>query len=130
MKKKIPLIGLLSALLCIGLLSGPALAQSSVHIHFFVVPSQPAAGVNYWDAMEALRAKLVELAGGYTELGPSNGGSEGSGGTINKEYNFSFLASAPRDITSDLEEFIPKYFDISLPFILHWTGDCSFPASR
>lgn len=128
MNAKISVLAVLCALLSIGFLAGPAPAQP-VHIHFFVVPTQAVDGVNHWEAMEKLKAKLVELAGGYTELGLSNGGSNSSG-SLEQEYNFSFMVSASRDITADLEAFIPRYFATARPFILHWTGENNIPASR
>ncbi|MFH2126842.1 MAG: hypothetical protein ABIK12_10015, partial [Pseudomonadota bacterium] len=108
---------LLAVALC---LAGPltALAESQVFIHYIVVPIPSQDGTT--DEIAAFRAKLIELAGGYTEMGLVNGGSRHDDGQIETARNFAYLVSASRNITADLEEYVPRHFPTSKPFVLVW----------
>lgn len=102
-------------------------AESSVYVHFFVVPESVKEGKNLTDELAKLREKLVSLAGGYTELGPSHGGSREPDGRVEtQKSNFSFLVSAPKNITAELEEYIPQHFATKHPFILVWQATRNF----
>ncbi|MCF8043500.1 MAG: hypothetical protein K9K65_06915 [Desulfarculaceae bacterium] len=109
--------------LAIPVQAGPA------HIHFLVVPPNPAAGLNNLQAMEGFRNALAETAGGYTEWGPSQGASR-EGGKLKRQTNFSYLVAADRDLTGDLVKLIQKYFTAPRPFVLHWTGTASIPLGK
>lgn len=102
----------------------PAMAESQVYIHFIVVPIPSQDGEK--DEIEALRNKLIELAGGYTELGLVNGGSIEADGKPGTARNFAYMVSASRNLTADLEEYVPLHFPTSKPFVLVWTGSVNF----
>jgi hypothetical protein len=111
--------------LAIGMVAAPtALAESQVYIHYVVVPIPSQDGIT--DEIAAFRAKLIELAGGYTEMGLVNGGSRTDDGRIETSRNFAYMVSASRNITADLEEYVPKHFPTSKPFVLVWTGTVNF----
>lgn len=96
----------------------PAQAESQVYVHFFVVPIPSQDGTG--DEIAALRLKLAEMAGGYTELGLVNGGALQSGGQLSTRRNMAYMVSASRDITADLEEYVPVHFPIEKPYVLVW----------
>lgn len=101
-----------------------ARAETKVYIHYIVVPIPSQDGLN--DEIAAFRAKLIELAGGYTEMGLVNGGSRNDDGSIESARNFAYMVSASRNITADLEEYVPKHFPTSKPFVLVWQGTVNF----
>ena len=102
----------------------PAMAESQVYIHYIVVPIPSQDGIT--DEIAAFRAKLIELAGGYTEMGLVNGGSVVADGKVETSRNFAYMVSASRNITADLEEYVPQHFPTSKPFVLVWTGSVNF----
>ncbi|MBU1155347.1 MAG: hypothetical protein KJ921_05825 [Proteobacteria bacterium] len=117
------------ALLLLLALAAPVQAGTAAHIHFLVVPPTPTAGMNNLQALEGFRNALAQLAGGYTEWGPSQGASR-EGGKLKRQTNFSYLVAADRDITTDLVKLIQKYFTAPRPFVLHWTGTASIPLGK
>ena len=122
MPKTARLAAMLVALCLVLAAAGPALAQEPVHMHYFVVPAQTAGGQELATVMDQFKLGLAQLAGGYTELGLSNGGAMDQGSLV-KEINFSFLVAAPADISAELAALISQHFATSAPFIVHWTGE-------
>jgi hypothetical protein len=117
MIRRFPIALLLAMAFCLpGAMT--ALAESQVYVHFFVVPIPSQDGSS--DEIAALRLKLAELAGGYTELGLANGGALQSDGQVITRRNIAYMVSASRDITADLEEYVPIHFPIEKPYILVW----------
>ena len=121
------ILGALSLALLLAL-GAPAQAGPA-HIHFLVAPPAPVAGLTNLQALEGFRQDLAELAGGYTEWGPSQGASR-EGGKLHRETNFSYLVAADRDLTPELVQLIKKYFLAEHPFVLHWTGTASVPLGK
>ncbi|KMY68587.1 hypothetical protein AAU61_02820 [Desulfocarbo indianensis] len=117
MIKKVFIIPALIAVLWVALVY-TAHAETRVYVHFFVVPIPSQDGTK--DEMAALRRKLIELAGGYTELGMAQGGSQEEDGSLETSYSMAFIVSASRNITADLEEYVPLHFPVQKPFILVW----------
>lgn len=113
---------LLSLTLLLGSL--PALAASPAHIHFLVVPTTPKAGQSFTQAMNGFRAALLDLTGGYTELGHSRGASLVHG-NIKGQENYSFMVAAKADLTDALVVLISNHFQADNPFVLHWVGTWS-----
>ena len=108
------------------ILLGQAWAESKVFVHFLVVPAKTKDGRDFNTAMADLKLKLARLAGGYTHLGPSEGGYLPSGGKLEQKKNHSFIVSAPRNITKDLEDYIPQYFETTKPYVLVWEAVCNY----
>ncbi len=98
----------------------PVQAASEVFVHFVVVSSKTRDGGDIHKALDDLKRFLAERAGGYTHLGPTDGGYLPPGGTLRKNTNYSFLVAAPRDITQEIEAYIPEHFDTEKPYILVW----------
>ncbi len=101
-----------------------ALAESQVYIHYIVVPIPSQGGDT--DEIAAFRQKLLELAGGYTEMGMVNGGSIDADGKVETARNFAYMVSASRNLTADLEEYVPLHFPTSKPYVLVWPGTVNF----
>jgi hypothetical protein len=99
-----------------------ASAQSEVMVHFMVVPAQPKDGMERNHAMAEFREKLAELAGGYTCLEVTDGGSISAAGQYRSELNYSFIVAAEKDMTGELEKLATEFFDADKPFILVWPG--------
>lgn len=126
MPRKIALV--LLALALVAALAAPALAQTA-HIHFVVVAPKPAPGMSPILAMAGFREGLLKLAKGYTEWGPTQGASQGTGG-VYRQNNFSYLVAADRDLTPELVALIKEFSDAKAPFVLHWTGTASIPLGK
>ncbi|WP_319466136.1 hypothetical protein [uncultured Pseudodesulfovibrio sp.] len=90
-------------------------------IHFTVLPQKMPSGADSWPVVMEFKTKVMELAGGFTELGPSRGGSLHPD-SVHHEENLSFLIAADRDISADLKKLITSYFNKENAFILVWQG--------
>lgn len=102
--------------------AGPCPA-AQVYVHYFVVPTQTADGPDPVTALHNFKTELAKLAGGYTELGRSNG-AVWTGNRLETEFSISFLVSAPTKLTTEIKALISKYFtQISSPFLLVWTAE-------
>ena len=122
LKRLFPCLLALALLLALG-----ATAQAGeAHIHFLVAPPSPAEGMSNLQALEGFRQELVDLAGGYTEWGPTQGASR-DGSNLMRQTNFSYIVAAGSDLTPDLVKLIKKYFVVPQPFVLHWVGTSSIP---
>lgn len=124
MRKTTTLAALLAALLWLAWPSVHALA-GPVQVHLLVVSSHDRPAVDLQRALIELRARLVEMAGGYTELGPGLGGSRESGGQ--PEPIHSFLVAASRDLTPELTALAERILHEPRPFILVWPAQTSYP---
>lgn len=125
MRRKLSLAALFFCTFAIALGCKNVHAESSVYIHFFVVPAAVEEGKDLTEELSKLKQQLVSWAGGYTELGASKGGSREPDGKVETEDNFSFIVSAPNNITTELEEYISQHFAAKRPFILVWQGKCN-----
>ncbi len=103
----------------------PASAQDNARVHFIVVPPQTNDGSDLVVALNELKKTFIELAGGYTELGKTQGGSKDSGAGVNESANYSFIVAANKDLTKELEAYISEHFSGSRPFILTWAAACN-----
>ncbi|WP_027185117.1 hypothetical protein [Desulfovibrio inopinatus] len=95
------------------------------YIHFFVVPSAIPGENNVAKQITDLKKMLIKVAGGYTELGLTHGGSVKTDGNIELENNFSFVVTAKTDISQELSAFIKKHFKSKAPFIVTWPANVS-----
>ena len=108
------------------ILLGQAWAESKVFVHFLVVPSKTKDGQDINEALTKLRVKLAEIAGGYTDLGPTNGGYLPSAGKLRQSNNYSFMVAAPRVVTAELDAYVSSHFDTTNPFVLVWEATSSY----
>ena len=122
----------LALVLLSAFLSLPAFAQDAamapdpepgqtVMVHFLVVQGWiegEKGGGDVEAALSALKARMIELAGGYTELGATKGGSDSSG-SVHHEDNYSFLVAAKGDISAELHAAAMECFNDE-GFLLVW----------
>ena len=125
MKKRLSLICIIVLIPALFIV-GNSKAESDVFIHFIVVSNTPAEGMEISESLAFLKKKLVELAGGYTYLGATQGGWLPPGGKLDEESNHSFLVSAPKNVTAELEKSISSLFKMQKPFILVWRGEGNY----
>lgn len=95
-------------------------AASEVFVHFVVVPSKTRGDRDIHKALDDLKFFFAELAGGYTHLGPSDGGYLPPDGKLEKNANYSFLVAAPKEVTREIEAYILEHFETEKPYILIW----------
>lgn len=125
MKKLTCVLFVLSFLMTLA--AGATLGHAGqVYIHFIVVPSQTQDGTSLDKSLEDFRQMLAQTAGGYTYLGTGDGGTLLSGGQIEKGVNASFIVSAPKNLTEEIEAWVPRHFGNEKPFILVWKGESNY----
>lgn len=114
------------ALVSFSLTAVPAEAASKVVVHFIVVPAKAQSGAMPGRVLADFRNWLAETAGGYTQLGPTNGGFLPPGGKLQISDNHSFIVSAPKNISAEIEAFAEKLFGGQKPYILTWPADSNY----
>ena len=120
-------LGMAGILMLVLLFAGTATA-AEVWVHFIVVPVKGMAGApaDVEMAMAEFKVNIAEMAGGYTDLGPTEGGFLPAGGELSRSKNFSFIVSAPEDLTRKVEELVGRLFAGGKPFVLVWPGKCNY----
>lgn len=121
MKRLIPLFLCLALVLGFAASEAQAAEQKAAVVHFVVVPQTLASGYDSAPVVLEFKKAVIELAGGFTELGPSRGGSVGDG-MVKHEQNISFVIGADRDISMELQELADRLFDGKGVFIMSWPG--------
>lgn len=94
-------------------------------VHFTVVPATMPDGSDAGPALEQFKAEVIKLAGGFTELGPSRGGSLHPDG-VHHSNNIAFLIGADRDLSAELKALTLRLFGETSVFILVWPGTATF----
>lgn len=94
-------------------------------VHFTVVPATMPDGSDAGPALEQFKAEVIKLAGGFTELGPSRGGSLHPDG-VHHSNNIAFLIGADKDISAELKALTLRLFGETSVFILVWPGTATF----
>ena len=120
MKKLVCMLICLAMLLSVVGSTATAWADSEVYVHFLVVPSKTKGARSITKALASLKTKLAELAGGYTHLGPTDGGYLNAKGNLERENNFSFIVASPKNISSEIEKYVAENFATEKPYILVW----------
>ena len=82
-------------------------------------PTRPNQGGDLTASIAMLKRKFIELAGGYTDMGQTPGGSLQDDGKIKVQDNLSFMVAAKKDISDEIKEFVPQHF-AGNAFILVW----------
>ena len=95
-------------------------APGAATVHFFVVPDALPDGANAAPRLPELRLFLAKLAGGYTELGPSEGGFMNAANQLVSEKNHPFLVAADKDLSGDIRAYLDANFPAEMQFILVW----------
>lgn len=101
----------------------PSAAQEErgkIYMHFFVVPLNFPDGAPAKDAISNTKEYLLTLAGGFTELGKSQGGWVNPQGMAERSKSVSFIVSAPRDISAELRQYISENFGVVAPYVTVW----------
>ncbi len=120
--KKLCCVALLAALCAVAFPSVPNAEEKSgvVVVHYFVVPSVLPGGVNAAERLPALRMFLSKLAGGYTQLGMTQGGWVNPKGGLETERNISFLVSAEKDVSKEIAAYLDRHFPAKARYLLVW----------
>lgn len=93
-----------------------------VFVHFVVLPSVLADGSSAQSAYKTFQAEMIMLAGGYSKLGGSDGGSLHPQGVVPKE-NMAYLVSSSKKIGPEIKKVVQQIFGIERVFILCWPGE-------
>lgn len=89
--------------------------------HFVVVDSILPDGSESAEAVRAFEKEVIKMAGGFTELGMSRGGSIVNG-AVEHQKNISFVIAADQDISKELKALSIELFGGRGAFVLVWPG--------
>lgn len=92
----------------------------TLFVHFLVIPAAFPDGRPTDPETAAFREYLLELCGGYTELGPSAGAWLDPSGRVHAEPGRAFLVSAATDRRADLSRAIRERFRQQEAYVLVW----------
>lgn len=111
------------SLLCLLATAWPAGRSSAadsqqVFAHLFTVPDALPDGADPAPRIVALKAWLSETFGGYTRLGPGEGGWKNETGAVETETNTVYLVTAPRDVSRDIGAWLAREFGVRVPYVL------------
>lgn len=110
-----------AALVMCLLFAAGAKAEGKASLVHFVVVSDGLKGVNYAQELPALEKELCRLAGGYTALGKTRGGSLHETGIVHQP-GYTYVVAANRIVASEIDAFVTERFG-EAPFILVWTAE-------
>ncbi|ADU63164.1 MAG: hypothetical protein KUA35_04510 [Pseudodesulfovibrio sp.] len=116
---------LLTCVLALGATDARADSAKPFQVHFTVVPATMPDGSDAGPALEQFKAEVIKLAGGFTELGPSHGGSLRPDG-MHQSNNIAFLIGADKDLSAELKALTLRLFGETNVFILVWPGTVTF----
>lgn len=95
--------------------------QKPVYVHFIVLPKVLPGGGDSESAYKTFQAEMIMLAGGFSELGNSRGGSMHSDGVAPRS-NAAYIVSADKDISKQIKDVVQRLFGLERVFILVWQG--------
>ncbi len=127
MKRLMPFVLSLCLVLAVAFVATNATAddQKPFFVHFVVVNKTLPDGSDSGPAVLLFKAEVIKLAGGYTELGSSKGGSL-ENGVVEDQDNLSFIIGADKDISKELKAMTKRLFKDDGAFILSWPGKVIF----
>ncbi len=127
MKRLIPFVLSLCLFLTVSLVAadGDAGDPKPFFVHFTVVSKTMPDGSDSGPAVLKFKEEVIKLAGGFTELGPTRGGSLHPDG-VHQQDNLSFIIGADKDISKDLKKMTQRLFKGDGAFILVWPGKVIF----
>ncbi len=123
--KRLTLLALclcLVASFCLSVGESQAGDHKPTFIHYTILPQKLNDGSDSWPLVMEFKTEVIKLAGGFTELGPSRGGSLHPD-SVHHEENISFLVAADKDVSAELKKIIQKLFNDEKVFILVWQGE-------
>lgn len=124
MKRLIPCVLALFMVMAFAVAS-PAADAKPFYVHLVVVPAALENGLSSQPVLPKFKEQVIQLAGGFTEIGATRGGSMGNGGVKDQE-NFSFIIGADTDISIKLKKMTKALFGGDGAFILAWPGTVMF----
>jgi len=127
MKRLIPFVVSLCLVLAVAFVAADVDAgdQKPFFVHFTVLSKTMPDGTDAGPALLSFKAEVIKLAGGFTELGSTRGGSLHSDG-VHDEDNVSFIIGADKDISKELKAMTQRLFKDDGAFILVWPGKVMF----
>lgn len=95
---------------------------SPYYTHFTVLPTAMPDGSDASEAIKQFKQEVLKLTTGFTQLGPSRGGSLEDDGTVKHQDNISYMIGADKDISQGIRELIMRLFQRDGAFIMVWKG--------
>ena len=127
MKRLMPFVLSLCLVLVVAFVATDANAdeQKPFFVHFVVVTKTMPDGSDSGPAVLSFKAEVIKLAGGYTEIGSTSGGSLKADG-VQDQDNITFIIGADKDISKELKAMTKRIFMGDGAFILAWPGKVIF----
>lgn len=125
MKRLIPALFCLLLVIACAVPQVDAAEQKDAYIHFVVINQVLPDGSDSSPVVLEFKKAVIKLAGGFTELGRTRGGSMGDD-MVKHEQNISFIIGADKDISLELRKLTEKLFDGDGAFIMSWPGKMVF----
>lgn len=113
---------ILCLIVCVVLHAGNASAadQEPFVVHFVVISTTEDD-----PRLREFKKVAITMAGGYTELGATSGGSM-DGGAVKQRDNVSFIIGSKNDISKELKLLTKSLFGGDGAFVLSWPGKVLF----
>ncbi len=125
MKRLIPFALCLCLILGVSTVQADTGDQQPFFVHFVVVAKTLPDGSDSAPAVVEFKKEILKLAGGFTELGSTHGGSL-KDGIVKHRENLSFIIGAKKDISLELKALTKRLFQGDGAFILAWPGKVIF----
>jgi len=125
MKRLIPILLCLCLVMAFAATDSHADDQQPFFVHFVVISKTMPNGLDFDAAVLSFKEEVIKLAGGYTDLGPTRGGSLNAGNVKHRD-NLSFIIGAKKDVSVELKKMTKRLFGGDGAFILAWPGKVLF----
>lgn len=102
-----------------------AVESAPCFVHMVVVPDTLPDGSTSMDVIDGFESEVMKLAGGFTQLGPSQGSELVKGEEVYQD-NITYLIGADKDITEQLHALTARFFGQPGAFIMSWPGTMSY----
>lgn len=125
MKRSIILVACLCLALILALSAHGNDEQKPFVVHFVVLDKELPDGSDAAPAVLKFEEDVLKLAGGFTEIGTTYGGSLRDG-VVKRQDNFSFIIGAKEDVSLELNKIVKKLYQGEGAFIMSWEGKVLF----
>lgn len=125
MKRSIFLFACLCLALTVAVTVHSSDEQKPFVVHMVVLDKVLPDGSDAAPAVLKFEEEVLKLAGGFTELGTTYGGSYRDN-MVKRQDGFTFIIGAEKDITMELNEAVKRLYQGEGAFILSWPGKVLF----